>query len=86
MRLRQRYGIQAYPPDLESLAKLINSHRAVPFCLQQPYTWVIEIRWRGRNIVTVWDDKRKTFKTVLPMRNNRTVEEYLQDLKQYYRW
>lgn len=85
-RLRQRYGIHARGKDIATLAQLVGSSRSTPLCLQPPNTYVLEIRWRGRCVVAVWDNDRQLFKTALPMRGHRTVEEYLHALRKYYQW
>ena len=85
-RLRERYGLSVTHDQLGRIRQRILDGDGVHLCRQGDSVSVVELPFGKRRIVLVFDAERGTFRTALPGRGDRTVEEYLQHLRQFYSW
>lgn len=85
-RLYERYGLRVTPSQLLRIRDRILKGDCIPLCRQGDTVWIVELPYGGKRVILVFDAERGAFRTALPGRGDRTVEEYLNHLRQFFHW
>jgi len=84
-RARERYGLKMDASRLRGVINRLKREGAI--LVRQGWTrHIIEIEIEGKACVVAYDPTKKLIRTFLPARGAMSINDYLEDLKQYFDW